>query len=106
MATGSKRARGLKKAKLTRDDHARHVMITRESRWESQRLFFSYHPDLTLFVHSWRPVLHYIKAILQGDTYGEVSEDPMIRDFDPMAGNQPETLKSARRSKIELKPIL
>ncbi len=75
------------------------VMITRESRWEFQRLFFPYHADLTLFVRSWRPVLHYIRAILQEITYGKVSRGPMTKDFGPTAGNQPETLKPVRESK-------
>ena len=81
-------------------------MITCESRWESQRLFFPCHVDLTLFAHSQRPVLHYIRAILQEITYGKVSGGPVIEDFGPTAGDWPETLKPARRSKIEPKPFL
>ena len=52
MVAVSKKAQGLKKVKLARDDPARRVMITRESRWESERLFFPYHADLALFTHS------------------------------------------------------
>jgi hypothetical protein len=90
MAAGSKRNRGLKKGKLAHDDHARRVMITRESRWKSQRLFFPCHADLTLFAHSQRPILHYIRAILQEITYGKVSGGPMIENFGPTAGDRPE----------------
>ena len=75
------------------------MMITRQSRWESQRLFFPYHADLTLFTHSQRPVLHYMKAILQEITYEKVSDDLVIEDFGPTAGDRPETLKPVRRSK-------
>ena len=73
MVAVSKKARGLKKKKLARDDPARRVMITRESRWESQRLFFPYHADLALFTHSQTPVLHYMKVIWQEITHGKVS---------------------------------
>jgi hypothetical protein len=51
MVAGSEEERGLNRRKLARDDHALRVMITRQSRWESQRLFFPYHTDLTLFTH-------------------------------------------------------
>ena len=81
-------------------------MITRESRWESQLLFFPYHADLNLFTHSERPVLHYMKAILQEITYEKVSGGLMVEDCSPTAGDRPETLKSARRSKIKLETIL
>ena len=40
-----------KMAKLSRNHHVPHVMVTRESCWESQRLFFPCHVDLTLFAH-------------------------------------------------------
>jgi hypothetical protein len=106
MVAGSKKERGLKRQKLARDDHARRVMITRQARWKSQRLFFPYHADLTLFAHSQRPVLHYMKAILQEITYEKVSNGLMVEDSGPMAGDQPETLKSARRPKIESETIL
>ena len=106
MVAGSKEERGLKRRKLARDDHARRVMITRESRWESQLLFFPYHADLTLFTHSERPVLHYMKAILQEITYEKVSGGLTVEDSSPTAGDRPETLKSARRSKIESETIL
>jgi hypothetical protein len=97
MAAGSKEERGLNRRKLARDDHAPRVMITRQCRWESQRLFFPYHADLTRFTHSQRPVLHYIRAISQEITYGKVLGGPVIEDSGPPAGDQPETLKSTRR---------
>ena len=81
-------------------------MITRQSRWESQRLFFPYHADLTLFTHSQRPILHYMKAILQEITYEKVSGGLMVTDSSPTVGDRPETLKSARWSKIESETIL
>ena len=81
-------------------------MITRQARWESQRLFFPYHTDLTLFAHSQRPVLHYVKALLQEITYEKVSGGPVIEDFGPTIEDQPETLKSTRRSKIESETVL
>jgi hypothetical protein len=96
MAAGSKEERGLKRRKLARDQY----------RWESQRLFFPYHADLTLFTHSQRPVLHYTRAISQEITCGKVLGGPVIEDFGPTAGDQPETLKSTRRSKIETETIL
>ena len=105
MVAGSKKARGLKKRKLARDDHARRVMITRESRWESQWLFFPYHADLALFTHSQRPVLHYMKIILQEITHGKVSGGPMVKDSGQTAKDRHETLKSARRSRIESETI-
>jgi hypothetical protein len=83
----------LKKRKLVRDDHARRVMITRESRWESQWLFFPCHADLTLFTHSQKPVLHCMRAILQEITYEKVSGSLMVEDSDLTAGDRPETLK-------------
>ncbi len=106
MVAGSKEERGLKRRKLVRDDHARRVMITRQSRWESQWLFFPYHADLTLFAHSQRPVLYYMKAILQEITYEKVSDGLMVEDSGPTAGDRAETLKSARRPKIESETIL
>ena len=106
MVAVSKKARGLKKVKLARDDPARRVMITRESRWESQRLFFPYHADLTLFTHSERPVLHYMKAILQEITYEKVSGGLMVKDSGPTTEGRPETLKSARGARIESESIL
>ena len=106
MVAGSKEERGLKRRKLARDDHARRVTITRESRWESQRLFFSCHADLTLFTHSQRPVLHYMKAILQEITHEKVSGGLMVKDSSPTAGDRPETLKPALQSKIESETIL
>ena len=106
MVAGSKKARGLKRRKLARDDPARRVMIPRESRWESQRLFFSCHAELTLFTHSQRPVLHYMKVILQEITHEKVSSGLMVEDSGPTAEDRPETLKSARRSKSELETIL
>ncbi len=99
MVAGSEEERGLNRRKLARDDHAPRVMITRQSRWESQRLFFPYHADLTLFTHSQGSVLHYMKAILQEITYEKVSGGLMVEDSGPTAGDRPETLKSARRSK-------
>ena len=81
-------------------------MITRQSRWESQRLFFPYHADLTLFTHSERPVLHYMKAILQEITYEKVSGGLVVEDSGPTAESRPKTLKSARRSKIESETVL
>jgi hypothetical protein len=81
-------------------------MITRQARWESQRLFFPYHADLTLFTHSQRPVLHYMKAILQQITYEKVLGGPVIEDFGPTTEDRPETLKSTRRSKIKTETIL
>ena len=89
MVAGSKEERGLKRRKLARDDHARRVMITRQSRWESQWLFFPYHADLTLFTHSQRPVLHYMKAILQEITHEKVSGGRMVEDSNPTAGTDP-----------------
>ena len=89
MVAVSKKARGLKKKKLARDDHTRRVMITRESRWESQRLFFPYHADLALFTHSQRPVLHYMKVILQEITHEKVSGGLMVEDSNPTAGTDP-----------------
>ena len=80
-------------------------MITRESRWESQRLFFPYHADLALFTHSQRPVLHYMKVILQEITHGKVSGSPMVKDSGPTAEDRPKTLKSVRRSKIESETV-
>ena len=106
MVAGSKEERGLKRQKLACDDHARRVMITRKSRWESQRLFFSCHADWTLFTHSQRPVLHCMKVILQEITYEKVSGGLMIEDSGSTAEGRPETLKSARRSKIESETIL
>ena len=99
MVAVSKKARGLKKKKLARDDPARRVMITSESRWESQRLFFPYHADLVLFTHSQRPILHYMKAIWQEITHGKVSSSPMVKDSGPTAEDRRKTLKLARRSK-------
>ena len=92
MAAGWKEDQALKRGNSC-------VMITCESRWESQWLFFPCHADLTLFVHSQRPVLHYIRAILQEITYEKVSDDLVIEDFGPTAGDRPETLKPVRRSK-------
>ena len=89
MVAGSKEERGLKRRKLARDDHARRVMITRQSRWESQRLFFPYHADLTLFTHSQRPVLHYMTAILQEITHEKVSGSLMVEDSNPTVGTDP-----------------
>jgi hypothetical protein len=106
MVAGSKEERGLNRRELACDDHAPRVMITRQSRWESQRLFFPYHADLTLFTHSQRPVLHYMKAILQEITYEKVLGGPVIEDFGPTTEDRPETLKSTRRSRIESEPIL
>ena len=106
MVAGSKEEHGLKRQKLARDDHARRVMITCESRWESQRLFFPCHADLTLFTHPQRPVLHYMKVILQEITYEKVSGGLMVKDSGPTTEGRPETLKSARRSKIESETIL
>ena len=106
MVAVSKKARGLKKKKLARDDPARRVTITHESRWESQRLFFPYQADLALFTHSQRPVLHYMKIILQEITHGKVLGGPMVKDSGPTAKDRPKTLKSARRSKIESETIL
>ena len=106
MVAVLKKARGLKKMKLARDNHARRVMIPRESRWESQRLFFPYHADLALFTHSQRPVLHYMKVIWQEITHGKVSGSPMVKDSGPTAKDRPKTLKSARRSRIESGTIL
>ena len=82
MVAGSKEERGLKRRKLARDDHARRVMITRQSRWESQRLFFPYHADLALFTHSQRPVLQEI-------THEKVSGDLMVEYSNPTAGIDP-----------------
>ena len=98
MVACSKEEHGLKRRRLAR--------LTRQSRWESQRLFFPYHADSTLFTHSLRPVLHYMKAILQEITYEKVSGSLMVEDSSPTAGDRPETLKSARRSKIESEAIL
>ncbi len=81
-------------------------MITRQSRWESQRLFFLYHADLTLFTHSQRPVLHYMEVILQEITYEKVLGGLMVEDSGPTTGDRPETLKLARRSKIESETTL
>ena len=89
MVAGSKEERGLNRRKLARDDHAPRVIITRQSRWESQRLYFPYHADLTLFTHSQRPVLHYMKAILQEITYEKVSGDLMVEDSNLTAGTDP-----------------
>uniref|UniRef100_A0A2N9FM26 Integrase catalytic domain-containing protein n=1 Tax=Fagus sylvatica TaxID=28930 RepID=A0A2N9FM26_FAGSY len=47
-----KKLGGLKRGKLVHHHHAPRVMITRKSRWESQRLFFPSHTNLTLFAHS------------------------------------------------------
>jgi hypothetical protein len=47
-----------------------------------------------------------MKAILQEITYEKVSGDLMVEDSGPTAGDRPETLKSARRSKIESETIL
>ena len=87
MDAGSKMEHGLKRRK--RDDHARRVMITCQSRWESQRLYFPYHADLTLFTHSQRPVLHYMKAILQEITHEKVSGGLMVEDSNQTAGTDP-----------------
>ena len=106
MVAGSKKERSLNRRRLARDDHAPRVMITRQACWESQRLFFPYHTDLTLFAHSQRPVLHYVKAILQEITYEKVSSSPVIEDFGPTTEDRPETLKSTRRSKIESEIVL
>jgi hypothetical protein len=106
MVAGSKEDRGLKSQKLARNHHAPRVTVTRESRWESQRLFFPYLANLNLFAHSQRPVLHYIRAISQEITYGKVLGGPVIEDFGPTTGDRPKTLKPARRSKIESKPVL
>ena len=106
MVAGPKKARGLKRRKLARDDLARRVMITRESRWESQRLFFPCHADLTLFTHSQRPVLHYMKVILQEITHEKVSGGLTVENSGPTAEGRPETLKSAQRSRIESETIL
>ena len=89
MVAGSKEERGLNRRKLERDDHTPRVIITRQSRWESQRLYFPYHADLTLFTHSQRPVLHYMKAILQEITYEKVSGDLMVEDSNLTAGTDP-----------------
>jgi hypothetical protein len=106
MVAGSKEERDLNRRKLARDDHAPRVMNTRQARWESQWLFFPYHADLTLFTHSQRPVLHYMKAILQEITYEKVLGGPAIEDFSPTTEDQPETLKSTQRSRIESEPIV
>ena len=79
MVAGSKEERGLNRRKLARD----------QSRWESQRLFFSYHADLTPFTHSQRPILHYMKAILQEITHEKVSGGLMVEDSNPTAGTDP-----------------
>ena len=89
MVAGSKEERGLNRRKLARDHHAPRVIITRQSRWESQRLFFPYHADLTLFTHSQRPVLHYMKAILQEITHEKVSGGLMVEYSNPTAGTDP-----------------
>ena len=93
-------------SRAAHDGHAPRVTVTRESRWEFQRLFFPYHVNLNLFAHSQGPVLHYIRAISQEITYGKVLGGPVIKDFGPTVGDRPKTLKPARRSKIESKPIL
>jgi hypothetical protein len=96
MVAGSKEEHGLNRRELARD----------QSCWESQRLFFPYHADLTLFTHSQRPVLHYMKAILQEITYEKVLGGPVNEDFGPTTEDRPETLKSTRRSKIKTETIL
>ena len=103
MVAGSRKAQGLKKEKLARDDHARRVMITRESRWESQRLFLSYHADLALFTRSYRLVLHYMKVIGQEIIHGKVSGSPMVKKSGPTTEDRPE---STRESKIESEIVL
>ena len=94
MVAGSKEDRGLKSQKLEHNHHAPRVTITRESLWESQRLFFPYHANLNLFAHSQGPVLHYIRAISQEITYEKVSGGPVIEDFGSTTGDRPETLKT------------
>ena len=82
------------------------MMITRKSCWESQQLFFPCHADLTLFTHSQRPVLHYMKVIWQEITHGKVSGGLMVKDSGPTAEDRPKTLKSTQRSKIESDTVL
>ena len=82
MDAGSKEEHGLNRRKLARDHHVPRVMITRQSRWESQRLFFPYHADLALFTHSQRPVLQEI-------THEKVSGGLMVEDSNPTAGTDP-----------------
>ena len=106
MVAGSKKAQGLKKEKLARDDPARRVMITRESRWESQRLFFPHHVDLALFTRSYRLGLHYMKVIGQEIIHGKVSGSPMVKNSGPTTEDRPEILKSTRESKIESEIVL
>ena len=89
MVVGSKEERGLNRRKLARDDHAPRVIITRQSRWESQQLYFPYHADLTLFTHSQRPVLHCMNAILQEITHQKVSGSLMVEDSNPTTGTDP-----------------
>jgi hypothetical protein len=47
-----------------------------------------------------------MKAILQEITYEKVLGGLIVEDSGPTAGDQPETLKSTRRSKIEVETIL
>ena len=103
LAAGSKKARGLKKGKLARNHHARRVMVTRKSRWESQRLFFPYHADLAPFTRSYRLVLHYMKVIGQEIIHGKVSGSPMVKNSGPTTEDRPE---STRESKIESEIVL
>jgi hypothetical protein len=103
MAAGSKEGRSLKSQELARDHHAPRVTVTRESRWEFQRLFFPYHANLTPFAHSRRPVSHYIRAILQEITYEKVLGGSVIEDFGSAAGDRPKALEPAQRSKAEPK---
>jgi hypothetical protein len=81
MVAGSKESWSLKSQELARDHHAPRVTVTRESRWESQRLFFPCLANLNLFAHSQRSVLHYIRAISQGITCGIVLGGPVIEDL-------------------------
>ena len=99
MVAVSKKARGLKKKKLARDDHARVPLGIPTA-------LFPYHADLALFTHSQRPVLHYMKVILQEITHGKVSGGLMVKDSGPTAEDRHKTLKSARRSRIESETIL
>ncbi len=106
MVAGSKESRSLKSQELAHHHHAPRMTVMRESRWESQRLFFPYHANLNLFAHSQGPVLHYIRAISQEITYGKVLGGPVIEDFGPTTGDRPKILKPTRRSKIESKLVL
>ena len=86
-------------SRTARDGHAPRVTVTRESRWESQRLYFPYLANLNLFAHSQGPVSHYIKAISQEITYGKVLGSPAIEDFGSTAKDRPETLKTGPEAK-------